>query len=596
MTSHKLWPFRGLAGQMLTILTLALLPIGAMAFLQATQIAKDASRRLEAALLTETAEAAAGEALAIASASGTVSALAAQIADEVSRSPDRKPDSQMCSTMFTNVVRANPQFSFAGFTDADGIVRCGSTDVGRDMSEALIHPVMVADPDQMVLASSRGQISNTSVIVTAAPVWIDRDYAGYVAVSVPHGRVRDLIASPAEDTLDHVITFNQSGAIISVDDGLGETDTAIPANHALEGLVTTTQFTFKDTTLTGDNRRFAVVPIIPSVLYALGSAPHVSLTWPLLSPLVFPALMLVAGLIAAYISVHSLVLRHIHALTRHMAAYTNDRTIHPLPSRVMMPAEIKKIDLVWTELAQTVMRDEADLENLLHEKNVLLKEVHHRVKNNLQLIASIVNLKIRRASTDEARRALKEVQMRVMSIASVHQSLYTQTNTGKVPANELLTAVIDGTIDAGASEHHRIEVTRRYDPVMIYPDQAVPFLLLASEAVTNALKYMGRLDDGTATLSVILNAKEGEDAELSVVNTRGTPFFPPDQVRGSGLGQSLIRGFAAQIDGRATIEETDDYYEFRLVFSPAPFDDREDLLSDDAFDGDDDGDDEKREG
>lgn len=555
---------------MVSIIALALIPIGAMAFLQAIQITSDAAKRDETALLTETAEAAAGEALAIASASGTVAALASHIAAEIDAGSDDL-SAEGCSKMFVNVVRSNPQYYFAGYADEAGVVRCGSQDVGTDISNGLIFPKMIEAPDQMVMASAHGTISDASLIVTAAPVFVNRAFSGYVMVSIPHARIRDILVSNPEKTLDNILTFNDAGDIISVNTGFEDLANVLPQNHALAGLVTTHQLTFSDTSQAGDDLRFAVVPIIPGVLYALGSAPRLSLTRPFLSPIVFPALMLIAGLIAAYASVHSLVIRHIRALMRNMTTYSTDRTIRPLASRDSLPEEIRQIDGVWTDLATKVIRDEADLENLLHEKNVLLKEVHHRVKNNLQLIASIVNLKIRRATTEEARRTLKEVQMRVMSIASVHQALYTQSETGKVPADELLVAVIDSTIDAGTTKQNKFELTRHYDHVLVYPDQAVPLLLLTSEAVTNALKYMGRLDDGRASLSIKLTALDGERAKLSIVNTRGTPFYPPEQVRGSGLGASLMRGFATQIEGRADTFETEDFYSFTVTFKPAPF-------------------------
>ncbi|WP_417249301.1 sensor histidine kinase [Celeribacter sp.] len=577
MNRPHIWPFRGIASRMVTILALALAPIGVMAFLQAVQIASDAARQVEAALLTETAEAAAGEAMAIASASGTVAALAAHISTEIGTGLDGDATAADgtpagCSAMFANVVRSNPQYSFAGYADRNGVVRCGSSEVGTDISGGLVHGPMTENPDQMVMASTSGQVSQTSVIVTAAPVFVDRLYTGFVMVSVPHGRIRDILGHTPNETIETILTFNEAGDIISTNSGLDQIDEALPASRTLESLVALRQFTFSDDTAAGEPRRFAVVPIIPGVLYALGSAPRLSLAWPFLSPLVFPALMLIAGLVAAYASVHHLVIRHIRALTRHMAAYGHDRTIQSLPQHRSLPEEIQKIDAVWTDLAETVLRDEANLENLLHEKNVLLKEVHHRVKNNLQLIASIVNLKIRRATSQEARRSLKEVQMRVMSIASVHQALYSQPQTGNVPAHVLMSSVIDNTIDAGSTEQNRIEVTRRYDTVLLYPDQAVPFLLMVSEAVTNALKYMGRLEDGTASLSITLTALDDGRAKLEVINTRGTPFYPPEQVRGSGLGQSLIGGFATQIDGHAETIDDEDYYEFRLIFSPAPFD------------------------
>jgi Signal transduction histidine kinase len=164
------------------------------------------------------------------------------------------------------------------------------------------------------------------------------------------------------------------------------------------------------------------------------------------------------------------------------------------------------------------------------------------------------------------------VQMRVMSIASVHRALYSGASSGQVRADELLNSVIASTISAGLTDDRLISIHQSYAPAMLYPDQAVPLLLMASEAVTNALKYMGRLENGDATLDICLTVSAEGKALLRIVNTCGTPFLPREQVMGSGLGRSLIAGFATQIGGVVETLVTDDYYDFRLSFEAASFD------------------------
>ncbi|MFN4102661.1 MAG: histidine kinase dimerization/phosphoacceptor domain -containing protein, partial [Pararhodobacter sp.] len=142
-----------------------------------------------------------------------------------------------------------------------------------------------------------------------------------------------------------------------------------------------------------------MVPIIPGVVYALGSWPRSTLGWAQLSPILFPVLMLLVGLAVAFGAVNALVIRYIKRLKANLDEFAHSRRIVPLSSRPGLPKELAEIDQAWTQLATQLVQDEAELENMVHEKNVLLKEIHHRVKNNLQLIASIVNLKIRRATS-----------------------------------------------------------------------------------------------------------------------------------------------------------------------------------------------------
>ncbi|GAB1378857.1 sensor histidine kinase [Pararhodobacter aggregans] len=569
MSGGSWWPFRGLAARVAGTLAIALMPIGAIAVYQAVQIGADEQRRVEAALLTSTAEAAAGEALAISAAGGAVATLAAHVAADGGAVDG-------CSEMFVNVVRATPQFSFAGYADADGILRCASADVGRDLTDGLLYPVINRDRQPVVMASGFGAISGTSVIVSAAPVRINGDYAGFVLVSVPHSRIFGIPGSSTLDANLDVLTFNAEGDVLSTGGDFGDVAEMVPVGRPLPSLVTNRQFSFSGHTASGEQRIFAVVPIIPGVVHALGSWPRPTLGWMRLSPILFPVLMLMVGLVVAMGAVNALVIRHIRHLRRNMTEFSTSRRIETLAPSGRLSQELAEIDEAWTDLANRLVQDEAELENMVHEKNVLLKEVHHRVKNNLQLIASIVNLKIRRASTPEARRTLKEVQMRVMSIASVHRALYSGPTSGQVAADELLNSVIASTISAGLTDDRLITINQSYAPVQLYPDQAVPLLLMASEAVTNALKYMGRLENGEATLEIALtaeglNASGQNTAVLRIANTRGTPFLAPDQVSGSGLGRSLIAGFATQIGGTVVTDVSEDWYDFRLTFEADTF-------------------------
>ena len=558
--------FDGLATRVAGTLALALLPIGAIAVLQAFEISREDARSAEVALMNATAEAATGEALAVASAAGTSGTLAAHMSGLGGDHPG-------CSQIFANVIALKRQYSFAGFIDETGVVRCGSANVGQDLSNGVVHPRMAVEQEQIVTANLRGPISHTSVIVVATPVFEGERYVGYVSVSVPHRRIPELVHHVGDDAVEtDLVTFNSTGQPLSSSVGFEEIDSILPEGTALELLATQYQTTFEAKSRTGEARIFSVVSIIPGVLYALGSHPYHAVAWPVLSAVLFPLLMLVAGLIVAFQAVNRLVIRNVRGLIRNMGEFSRTRRIQTLPGTRMLSREIRDVEAAWTDLASHVLREEAELENIVHEKNVLLKEVHHRVKNNLQLIASIVSLKIRRATSPEARRTLKEVQMRVRSIASVHQSLYSNPTTGQVNADEILTNVLDGIIEGGGVSDRKVDITRHYDRVLLYPDQAVPFLLLASEAVTNALKYMGTRPDGTAWMRITLEAVADDRAELEVVNTCGAPLFPPDQVRGSGLGRSLMTGFAAQLDGRVTVEETDALYRFHLTFAPASFD------------------------
>ncbi|MFN4100568.1 MAG: hypothetical protein ACK4GT_12400, partial [Pararhodobacter sp.] len=245
MNLKSVWPFRGLAARIAGTLAIALMPIGAIAVYQARLIGTDEQRQLETSLLTATAEAATGDALAIAAATGAVATLAAHVASDGGAANG-------CSDIFVNVVRATPQFSFAGYFDTDGILRCGSADVGRDMSGGLLFPLMDRERRPQVLASGFGTISGTSIIVSATPVNAGAEYLGFVAVSVPHARIFGIPGSEGLEESLNIVTFNAEGSVLSADRGYGDVEAILPVGRPLPSLVSNRQYSFSGQTLAGE--------------------------------------------------------------------------------------------------------------------------------------------------------------------------------------------------------------------------------------------------------------------------------------------------------------------------------------------------------
>jgi two-component sensor histidine kinase len=331
---------------------------------------------------------------------------------------------------------------------------------------------------------------------------------------------------------------------------------------------------FTGASVEGKQMAFAVVPIVEGTLYAIGAWPRerfvFSSAWTVISPLLLPISMWVACLAIAYFGIHSLVIRHIKRMRAEMTDFIKTRQFNPPTVSRSMPAEIREIETTWLHLADTVVRDEAELEGTIHDKTVLLKEVHHRVKNNLQLISSIINMKLRKVHSPAVRAALQDVQMRVMSIASVHRSLYEGDQQGKVQADVLLRSVVDMTVEAGVAKGAPLRVDLDYAPIALYPDQAVPLSLLAGEAVTNALKYNASSDgEARAWIKVRLERIDATTARFTAENSCGTVDVEGHE--GGGLGTSLIEAFAMQMRGRAVMEKLDGAFRLSVEFPIAEF-------------------------
>ena len=214
-------------------------------------------------------------------------------------------------------------------------------------------------------------------------------------------------------------------------------------------------------------------------------------------------------------------------------------------------------------MARILIRDEEAMEASVNEKTVLLKEVHHRVKNNLQLIASIINMQIRVIDHDDAKRVLRSVQDRVASLATIYRNLYQAEHLDSVQADLLIRDIINQMANASVGPGAGLRIDTQLEPLVLMPDQAVPLTLLATEAFTNALKYSGASDPSAQPwVRVSLRADGPKSAVLEVENS----VAKTTEAEGTGLGSQLIEAFATQLGGTVEQEISEARFLFRLHF------------------------------
>ncbi|MEO3405751.1 histidine kinase dimerization/phosphoacceptor domain -containing protein [Mucilaginibacter sp. CAU 1740] len=192
------------------------------------------------------------------------------------------------------------------------------------------------------------------------------------------------------------------------------------------------------------------------------------------------------------------------------------------------------------------------LEDLLAQKEWLLKEVHHRVKNNLQIVMSILNTQSAYLQNDVALEAIRGSQHRVNAIALLHQKLYSGATVALVSMPTYIGELIDYLSDSFDAGTRRIKIRQSLDPVNIDAAIAVPIGLILNEAVTNAIKYA--FDACGGEILVSLSALGDGNVILKVAdNGRG---LPPDFDFGeaTSLGMEMMKALGKQLKGKFTIE------------------------------------------
>jgi len=219
---------------------------------------------------------------------------------------------------------------------------------------------------------------------------------------------------------------------------------------------------------------------------------------------------------------------------------------------------------------QTVLFDitdrkekEALIEASLKEKEVLLKEIHHRVKNNMAVISGLLELQAMNASDEELNDLLRESQLRIQSMAMVHEKLYQTENFSNLDFNEYvkqLVESIDRSVDVPTSD---VTVAFDLEQINLNITQAIPSALIINEVVVNSFKHAFG-DDHKGHINVVLN-EEGGDVCITIIdNGVGLPDdFDPRQQQ--SLGMKLIQTLANQLEGEITYHSKDGV-EFVLVF------------------------------
>jgi PAS domain S-box-containing protein len=194
------------------------------------------------------------------------------------------------------------------------------------------------------------------------------------------------------------------------------------------------------------------------------------------------------------------------------------------------------------------LRAERDIRTSLREKEVLLKEIHHRVKNNMQIVSSLLSLQAREVNDPAMLDLLAESRTRILSMALVHEDLYQSGNLAQVDFRRYLERLAERTRSgiAGAS---RVAFELTLDELSLPVDQAIPLGLLCNELFTNALKHAFP-GGGEGTVRVDLRREDG----LAVITVRDNGRgLPPGYVPGEGatLGVQLVWSLADQLNGRA---------------------------------------------
>lgn len=233
----------------------------------------------------------------------------------------------------------------------------------------------------------------------------------------------------------------------------------------------------------------------------------------------------------------------------------------------LSPLETQGESLVMSIVRDVTERRRAEerMEAALREKEALLKEIHHRVKNNLQVTSSLLRLQASTIANPEARAIFEETQSRIRSIALVHEKLYRSDDLSQVDFTDYVRSLAELLFRSLTIDADKVGFEVVGGDVLLPIDIAVPCGLIVNELLSNALKHAFPADRGGRIRIVLERREDGRNVLVVSDDGVGIPSaVVPDA--GGTLGLKLVRGLVQQIDGSLTIRTGAPGAEFRVEF------------------------------
>ena len=214
---------------------------------------------------------------------------------------------------------------------------------------------------------------------------------------------------------------------------------------------------------------------------------------------------------------------------------------------------------------------EKDIKDSLHEKELLLQEIHHRVKNNMQIISSLLNIQTRHVDDEESINILKESQNRVKSLAMIHEKLYRSKDFNKIHFMDYIESLVWDLFYSYSIKKGTIDPILDIDDIKLNIETSVPCGLIITELVSNSLKYAFP-DKREGKLKVSLKIK-GDYLELTVCDN-GIGFPKNIDFKNTdSLGMQLVNSLTDQIDGEIEYDSSNGT-KFKITFKELVYKER----------------------
>jgi two-component sensor histidine kinase len=527
---------------------LALLPAAILALIQGwDRVSRDVADVQD--LLTQTAKASAGDA-------ETLIASEEQILRALANLPEVREGAPGCGEVLANALKGLTYFTNIGRANAEGEILCAAVppDGSTDVSTRPWWPNADQRMGFFVTPQIFSNIAKRNVLAGVLPLQNSmRRFDGVMVVTLDVGWLDNALM---EDT-------HPEGAVAGIFDSAG---TLIASNnyeaaHQIFGARGIRAAAARDALLSGTgpggvDYSYAVVPLNEGFAYAAYAMPdrelftgtylHVA------TDLLLPVLMLGAASLAIWIATDRLVTRWIVYLRRIATAYGRGHYAIRPAALADAPNEFRLLGETFSNMAVAVQDRDRELREALEQKSLLIKETHHRVKNNLQIVMSLLSLQSGKLTDAASQNALKQAQARVNALALVHRILHEIEDLDAVDVKTLLHDLVRQIQEGFGAERRDLKSDLDIATRKLPSELAVPLTLFTVEALTNAFKHA--YPPGTRGGVIRVTLLPVDDGKLRLtIEDDGMGVEHHQEGATQGIGSRLIQAFAQQVGGETQI-------------------------------------------
>ncbi|MGE0742795.1 MAG: sensor histidine kinase [Hyphomonadaceae bacterium] len=471
-----------------------------------------------------------------------------------------------CAQLLGNVAQRYGYLASMAVSDDSGLVLCSVPELPAGMR------VPMTDLRRRALARDaftmgyveRSVLSGESVLGAFEPV---RDAAGnrraLISAAIRVSELRQLIDSRRALDGARAAIIDFTGQVIA--------ESAIDRTRAYPGLPSPAQvrdrFGSEPRFVPVRNGQAVVAPLHAPDLYIVlawsSDTPSwrrwISIAMSLAAPVIVWALAIAAG----WFAIEFYIVRPLSSIESAARGFARGEDVADGPTLQNAPDEIRSLRRTLAAMAKTLRGREQRLVEALGEERALLREVHHRVKNNLQMVASLLNIQARGARDESEAWGLARAHDRVQLLALVHQRIYASGELRELRFDDLVADIARNLVQSRGAAAKDINLVMHLGEARGATDRAVPMSFLIGEAVSGALDVLA--DAGACELQLMLQQDDDGEVrfavESDVANVRGSP----------GPGSRLIDAFARQL-GAAVGREPEKPFRIWVRMPPTPRD------------------------